>query len=101
MNKNEDDKLVRETQRHPSKNLAPRRRGYGIGGGYEKPRKARDPVRADSSAEHNYGAISHGGYFGSGDASRRFAVGQATFEDELAWYKAQFGEETTSYTDGK
>ncbi|HEU4389585.1 MAG TPA: hypothetical protein VFV34_17405 [Blastocatellia bacterium] len=83
--------------RHPSRNLGARRKGYGIGGGYEKPRKKKETAPADSRSGKDYGAISHGGYYGAGTGIRPFSVGQATFEKEIDWYKNQFGEESTDY----
>jgi hypothetical protein len=78
---------------HPARNLEPRAQGYGIGGGYEKPRR-----RSTESAEkknETYGPLPHSGYFGSGAGRERFKRGEAGFRDELAWYPAQYGRTTT------
>ena len=93
------DRSAKE-QRHPSRSLDARRGGYGIGGGYETPRKKKEVVAADYRSD-DYGAISHGGYYGAGTGNRPFGIGQATFEKEIEWYKAQFGEESTEYGNPK
>jgi hypothetical protein len=80
-------------RRHPSRNLEPRARGYGIGGGYEKPYRKRGMI-ADEPAGA-YGPLPHSGYYGSGVGAERFHRGQAGFKEELAWYGAQYGEKTS------
>jgi hypothetical protein len=81
---------------HPSRSLELRKRGYGIGGGYERPyRKERTQPR-DSSKEL-YGPLPHAGYYGAGTSVRPFKVGQAGFGDELTWYRSQYGENTSGY----
>lgn len=91
-----DDSLPKkdhtETQ-HPSRNLEPRARGYGIGGGYEKPYRKRT-APADEHPEI-YGPLPHSGYYGSGVGAERFSRGQAGFNDELSWYGPQYGEKTS------
>jgi hypothetical protein len=96
VSKDEQDTLVRENTNHPSRSLPARRRGYGIGGGYEKPR-TRGAQKNEQAPPGRYGAIAHGGYYGSGGGSRPFKLGQATFEDEIEWYKAQFGEDSSGF----
>jgi hypothetical protein len=91
-----NDTIVQEEKKHPSRNLTVRKRGYGIGGGYERPYRGKERARTDARKD-SYGAISHGGYYGGGSSGRRFAVGQAGFGDELDWYQAQYGEETSGY----
>lgn len=76
---------------HPASNLEARRNGFGIGGGYEKPRAKRSEPKASGV----YGPIPHSGYFGSGSAARRFSVGQAGFTQEASWFEPQFGERTS------
>jgi|GEM_PF-2961144 len=78
---------------HPSRNLAPRARGYGIGGGYEKPYR-KQPGQADGRNQ-SYGPVHHSGYYGSAVESGRFELGQAGFNKELTWYTLQYGERTS------
>jgi len=78
---------------HPSRSLKPRAKGYGIGGGFEKPYRTR-PRTMDHQKE-SYGPIPHAGYYGAGAGNERFERGQAGFRDELAWYSAQYGEMTS------
>jgi hypothetical protein len=80
-------------QRHPSRNLGPRARGYGIGGGYETPyRKRLVPLSRES---HSYGPLPHAGYYGAGAASERFERGRAGYNQELPWYGPQYGDKTS------
>ena len=88
------------TQHHPSRSLAARRNGFGIGGGYERPYRQKETARSDNK-EALYGPIAEGGFFVSGDADQRFAIGQAGFEEEQSLYEAQFGEETSGYKERK
>ena len=78
---------------HPSRSLEPRARGYGIGGGYERPYRKR-PATADEPVDV-YGPLPHSGYYGSGVASERFRRGQAGYNQELSWYGPQYGETTS------
>ena len=78
---------------HPSRNLGPRAKGYGIGGGYEKPYRQRSRPKDQQSV--TYGPVPHAGYYGAGAGNERFERGQAGFRDELAWYEAQYGETTS------
>src|SRR5215813_13041367 len=84
-------------QQHPSQSLAARKRGFGIGGGYERPYKQRESARSDNQTGP-YGAIAEGGFFSSGNADQRFAIGQAGFKNELPLYKKQFGEQTSGWS---
>lgn len=86
-------KKVDRDNPHPSRSLEPRARGYGIGGGYERPYRKR-PATADEHAEA-YGPLPHSGYYGSGVGSERFRRGQAGYNQELSWYGPQFGEKTS------
>ena len=79
-------------QRHPSRNLGPRARGYGIGGGYEKPYQHRLPANGGIGS---YGPLPHSGYYGAGAGSERFERGRAGFNQELPWYGPQYGENTS------
>jgi hypothetical protein len=79
--------------RHPSRSLAPRARGYGIGGGYEKPYRER-PMPMDHRRE-SYGPVPHSGYYGAGAGNERFERGEAGFNVELPWYRVQYGENTS------
>ena len=81
---------------HPSRNLEPRSRGYGIGGGYERPYRKR-PKPADDPQE-SYGPVPHSGYYGSGAKSERFERGEAGFSTEGSWYAKQYGEKTSGQT---
>ncbi|HSB08257.1 MAG TPA: hypothetical protein VLM38_02005 [Blastocatellia bacterium] len=79
--------------RHPSRSLKPRARGYGIGGGYERPYR-KPPGKIGERAE-SYGPLPHSGYYGAGSASTRFKHGQAGFKEELLWYGPQYGQNTS------
>ena len=77
---------------HPSRSLEPRAKGYGIGGGYERPyRKA---LRPWDHRSESYGPVPHSGYYGAGAGVARFERGQAGYNKELSWYGAQYGEST-------
>lgn len=82
--------------RHPSRNLSARAKGFGIGGGYERPYRKVKPDAADSSREM-YGPLPPAGYYGTGTAARPFERGQAGFADEMLWYRSQYGETTSGY----
>ena len=82
--------------RHPSRNLSARAKGYGIGGGYERPYRKEKSKSADPNREM-YGPLPPGGYYGAGSGSRPFVHGEAGFVDELAWYGSQYGESTSGY----
>ncbi len=88
--------LTRGTRAHPSKILEARKRGYGIGGGYERPYRKEKAQTGDNKAEL-YGPLPHAGYYGAGTAARPFKRGQAGFSDEIEWYKSQYGERTSEY----
>jgi hypothetical protein len=81
--------------RHPSRNLAPRAKGYGIGGGFEKP--YRKKIQTENQQRESYGPIPHSGYYGAGAGAERFERGEAGFNKELSWYAAQYGEETSGF----
>ena len=81
---------------HPSRSLSSRARGYGVAAGYEKPYQPKQPKPAAANADE-YGPLPHSGYYGAGDSDRPFKRGQAGFSDELLWYPAQYGEETSGY----
>lgn len=78
---------------HPSRNLEPRAKGYGIGGGYERPYRKR--TRPADQQSESYGPVPHSGYYGAGAGGERFERGQAGFNKELSWYAAQYGESTS------
>lgn len=88
--------LSGQTKGHPSRNLGSRSRGFGIGGGYERPYRKERPKTADND-EGLYGPLPHSGYYGSGVGERPFKRGQAGFADELSWYSSQYGEKTSGY----
>jgi hypothetical protein len=85
-----------EGKGHPSRNLGSRSRGFGIGGGYERPYRRERPKTADNE-EGLYGPLPHSGYYGTGKSARPFKSGQAGFADELSWYRSQYGEMTSGY----
>ena len=80
---------------HPSRNLLARAKGFGIGGGYERPYRKEKAKPAD--AGEMYGPLPPGGYYGTGIGARPFERGQAGFSEEIAWYRAQYGEATSGY----
>jgi hypothetical protein len=82
--------------RHPSRNLTARAKGFGIGGGYERPYRKEKAKPADAPGEM-YGPLPPGGYYGTGVGARPFERGQAGFDDELSWYRSQYGEKTSGY----
>jgi hypothetical protein len=81
---------------HPSRDLAQRARGFGIGGGYERPYRKERAKRGESSHQL-YGPLPHSGYYGAGTGMRPFKLGQASFEEEMGWYRKQYGEKTSGY----
>jgi hypothetical protein len=85
---------------HPSRNLSARAKGFGIGGGYERPYRKEKPKPADASSEM-YGPLPPGGYYGTGLGARPFERGEAGFDDEMAWYRSQYGESTSGYVKRK
>lgn len=87
----QEDTVVKDQKKHPSRDLDLRKRGYGIGGGYEKPRAR----KAEAPTGGAYGAIAHGGYYGTGTMGQPFKMGEATFGDEVEWYRKQYGERTS------
>ncbi len=88
--------LTAYAQKHPSRSLQARSRGFGIGGGYERPYKKAKRIAADSDKEL-YGPLPHAGYYGAGIGARPFKRGQAGFGDELSWYCSQYGEKTSGF----
>ncbi|HJQ69334.1 MAG TPA: hypothetical protein VKA70_10190 [Blastocatellia bacterium] len=88
------------SKQHPSRRLELRSRGYGIGGGYERPYRKEKAKKSDA-AEELYGPLPHSGYYGAGEAARPFKTGQATFQNELSWYKKQYGESTSGFEKSK
>ncbi|HVG20091.1 MAG TPA: hypothetical protein VNI02_13655 [Blastocatellia bacterium] len=88
--------LSGEAKGHPSRNLQSRSRGFGIGGGYERPYRKERPKTSDND-EGLYGPLPPAGYYGAGTSERPFKRGQAGFADELPWYRAQYGEKTSGY----
>lgn len=92
--------LSGDAKTHPSRNLQSRSRGFGIGGGYERPYRKERPKTSDND-EGLYGPLPHAGYYGTGMSTRPFKSGQAGFADELSWYRAQYGEKTSGYEKNK
>ena len=91
--KREEAERHSSSKSHPSRRLASRAKGYGISGGYEKPYRKR-PRPAGHQCE-SYGPVPHSGYYGAGAGAERFERGQAGYNNELAWYGAQYGENTS------
>ena len=81
---------------HPARSLPSRAHGYGVAAGYEKPYKPKT-VKPVGAVSEEYGPIPHSGYYGAGDSARPFKRGQASYSEELLWYPAQYGEETSGY----
>jgi hypothetical protein len=76
---------------HPSKSLGSRSKGFGIGGGYERPlRKSSGVVAASGDV---YGTVPPSGYYGGSGGHMPFGFGEAGFEDEIRLYFAQYGQE--------
>ena len=88
----EEAERPKSIKSHPSRSLEPRSKGYGIGGGYERP--YRQPIRPAGKQNESYGPVPHSGYYGAGAAAERFERGQAGFKNELDWYGAQYGART-------
>ncbi|HMG33880.1 MAG TPA: hypothetical protein VKM94_08080 [Blastocatellia bacterium] len=86
---------VPEQINHPSRNLAARSHGYGVAAGYEKPLN-RNRQKAGQKREV-YGPLPPDGYYGTGIGARPFKRGQAGFSNELEWYHAQYGRNTSGY----
>lgn len=97
--KSEEDDRRNSEHTHPSRSLGPRAKGYGIGGGYEKPYRRPLPPAANQTG--SYGPVPHSGYYGAGAGAERFERGQAGFKDELSWYGAQYGEKTSGRSNGE
>ena len=85
---------------HPSRKLEMRTGGYGIAAGYEKPYK-RLKVEQRKDKDESYGPIPHSGYYGAGEALRPFKFGEAGFDEELEWYRNQYGKETSGFAKKK
>ena len=89
------------TNGHPSRSLEPRAKGYGIGGGYERPyhrgsaTNTRNMLQPADGPSESYGPVPHSGYYGAGAGAERFERGQAGFKNELSWYGPQYGESTS------
>ena len=82
---------------HPSRNLNVRSHGFGVAAGYERNyNREEKPLEVEKDI---YGPIPHGGYYGAGIGLRPFKKKEATFSDELSWYKTQYGVKTTQYED--
>ena len=98
----EEAKTVRTAKsdiNHPSRRLDSRSKGFGIGGGYEKP-YSRSPQDKKKDRQ-TYGPIPHAGYYGAGTAERPFKIGQAGFKEEIDWYRNQYGRKTSGHEDSK
>ncbi|GEM_PF-3490847 len=86
---------IKGNLKHPSRNLEVRSHGFGVAAGYERNYHKEDkPLEREKDI---YGPIPHGGYYGAGIGLQPFKKKEATFSDELAWYKTQYGEKTTQY----
>jgi hypothetical protein len=89
-----EEQETRKPLSHPSRSLVSRSKGYGIGGGYERPYRKGVPP-ADNRQSETYGPVPHSGYYGAGAGAERFERGQAGFANEVGWYGAQYGERTS------
>ncbi len=87
-------------KQHPSRRLELRSKGFGIGGGYERPYR-KDKAKRGDAKEELYGPMPHSGYYGAGEAARPFKAGQATYQNEISWYEKQYGEHTSGYEKSK
>ncbi|HVF90181.1 MAG TPA: hypothetical protein VNH22_08930 [Blastocatellia bacterium] len=85
---------------HPSRRLELRARGFGIGGGYERPYR-KDKSKPADDRQGLYGPLPHSGYYGVGSSLRPFKFGQASFDEEIDWYRKQYGEKTSGYEEKK
>jgi hypothetical protein len=85
---------------HPSRSLGSRSKGYGIGGGIERPYRKDKSTKGDGR-RGLYGPLPHSGYYGAGSASRPFKAGQATYSDELELFRNQYGERTSGFEEAK
>lgn len=78
---------------HPSKSLGIRFKGFGIGGGYERPLRKGTGVVV--RAGNVYGTVPLGGYYGgTEEGGMPFEFGQAGFGYELGLYREQYGLES-------
>jgi len=91
----EQEQTVPKQSNHPSRNLGARSRGFGVAAGYEKPLN-RNRLEGASRREV-YGPLPPAGYYGTGIEARPFKRGQAGFSNEIDWYRAQYGENTSGY----
>jgi len=80
---------------HPSRSLDARSHGFGVAAGWERAyNREEKPLEVTKDV---YGPIPHGGYYGAGIGLRPFKKKEASFSEELSWYKAQYGEKTSHY----
>lgn len=79
---------------HPSKSLASRSSGFGIGGGFERP--IRKGIGVVARARGVYGTVPPCGYYGGGEGQMPFEFGKAGFGCELNLYPDQYGRESVS-----
>jgi hypothetical protein len=84
-------------QSHPSRSLASRKKGFGIGGGYEKPRKQGRTVTLIRSPQV-YGPIPHQGYYGTTSEDIRFKEGDAGYDEEAPWFNEQYCKITSGFS---
>ncbi len=77
---------------HPSKSLGTRFKGFGIGGGYERPLRKGTGVVV--RAGNVYGTVPPGGYYGGTEGGMPFEFGEAGFGCELGMYCKQYGLES-------
>lgn len=76
---------------HPSKDLKIRQGGYGIAAGLEKPYNKGKLNNNEDKIGEQYGAMPHSGYYGMGLGTRPFKEGQASYTEEIVWYRLQYG----------
>lgn len=92
MNKGRDSEEGVEL--HPSKNLENRSKGFGIGGGHERP--IQKGIGVVVGAGNVYGTVPPCGYYGGSEGLMPFKFGQAGFGYELGLYREQYGLESVS-----
>jgi hypothetical protein len=82
---------------HPFKNLKIRQNGFGVAAGHEKP-YIKGSINPEINLEIHemelYSSLPHSGYYGIGLGSRPFRREQASYSEEVSWYRTQYGEST-------
>lgn len=96
MSEKDRAKIAEKSGSHLSRNPGLRTRGFGIGGGYERPlRRGKEKASRDKKVQ--YGPLPHAGYYGTGVGARPFRRGESGFGEEMNWYRGQYGEQSTHF----